>query len=478
MSDLQSEPQSFRDVLYTIDSRGRRRWVYPADVRGRFRRRREIVASVLLLIYLGGPWIRFQGRQAFHFDIMHRRFTLFGVEFWATDTLYLMLVLSILGVSLFLFTSLVGRVWCGWACPQTVFLEFVFRPVERLIEGGPVQRKRLDAQPWNAEKIRKKGLKFLVFACLSWVIANTFLAYIYGAGPVLEMMKHSPAEQPFPFALTVFVMCAFLFEFGWFREQFCTVLCPYARFQSVMLDRGSLVIGYDARRGEPRGKPRAANSAPGDCVDCGSCVRVCPTGIDIRNGLQLECVNCAGCIDACDDIMESIGKPRGLIRYDSEQRFHGEGSPMLRPRVIAYTAVISTLLLILVTALLSRKPFDTHIVRRPMSQAYFEMPDGRLSNALFLQVSNKTVAPLSFEITPAPALPRLDIVIPNSPAVIPPRTLQTFPMIVNFPRELLSGGKRRIEIVVVTSSGSETKSLTLLGPDTVANLSQNTRAIE
>lgn len=470
MSNLLGEPSTFRDTLYTIDRRGRRHWVYPSLVRGRYFIRRSVVAYTLLLIYLSGPWIKIRGNQAFLFDVVHRKFVIAGVEFWATDTLFLMLTLAILGICLFFFTALVGRVWCGWACPQTVYLEFLFRPIERIIEGGPAKRLRLDSQPWGLEKLTKKTLKISIFAFCSWAIANTFLAYLYGADRVLQMMQHSPSENPFAFGINVVVMAAFLFEFAWFREQFCTVLCPYARFQSVMLDEHSLVIGYDSKRGEPRGKLRSKTEGKGDCVDCGACVRVCPTGIDIRNGLQLECINCAGCIDACDEIMKSIGKPPGLIRYDSEAALQGNKLKLFRPRIALYSAVLSILLGLFLWSLSIRRPFDADIIRRPMSQTYFPLPDGRISNPFFATFSNKTRTDLTFSISLETNLQDVEIIIPGGSLVVPAGKMETLPIMFNFTQSILVQGKKQVS-VVVSAHNPERKerdlniSLTLMGPD-------------
>ncbi len=316
-----SKESTYRDRLYTIDSRGNRKWVYPEIVWGRFLKSRTFVAYLLMATYLFSPWIRINGEHLILLDITERKFTFFGSVFWATDTIFLMFFLTSLGLILFLVTAVLGRVWCGWACPETVFLEFLFRPIERLIEGNATQRKRLDAAPWGVEKILRKGLKHVLSATLASVVANTALAYFIGTEKLLEVMTSSPIQNPVLFSVMISLMALMAFQFGWFREQFCTVVCPYARFQSVMLDPDSLVIGYDNNRGEPRGKKDKSDA--GDCIDCKLCVRVCPTGIDIRNGLQLECINCAQCIDACDSIMHKIGRPLGLIRYDTERKLLG-----------------------------------------------------------------------------------------------------------------------------------------------------------
>ncbi|MCC6953431.1 MAG: 4Fe-4S binding protein, partial [Deltaproteobacteria bacterium] len=266
---MESDPEpTFRDTLYTIDKDGNRNWVYSNIVIGRFFKRRAVVAYLLMAWYLIAPWITINGSQAILFDIEHRRFSLFGTQFWATDSIFLMFTLGGLGLTLFFFTALIGRVWCGWACPETVFLEFLFRPIERLTEGNAAKRKRLDEQPWGVEKVTRKVLKHALSATLAWVLATTLLAYFFGSHQMIAMILEGPANHMLPFVLTIVFMGVLGFQFGWFREQFCTVLCPYARFQSVLLDANSIVIGYDVKRGEPRGKPRAKSEKPlGDCVD-------------------------------------------------------------------------------------------------------------------------------------------------------------------------------------------------------------------
>ncbi len=463
------DPHDFRETLYTIDKRGNRRWVYNAIVKGRFFTRRNIVMTALMLFYLSMPWIVINGEQAIQFDIIGRRFVVLGSVFWATDTIFLFLILIILALSLFFVTAIVGRTWCGWACPETVFLDFLFRPIERLIEGSPAERLRLDQGPWNFRKLRIKSVKYAAFTFLSWGVASTFLAYFLGRQPLLEMMSASPLLHPGPFSLTLAMMGVMLFQFGWFREQFCTIICPYARFQSVMMDANSMTVGYDAKRGEPRGHKKASDLGLGDCVDCGLCVKVCPTGIDIRNGLQLECVACASCIDACDSVMLKLGRAPGLVRYDTEHGLAGERTTFLRPRVVVYAAILLVLTGLLSFRLTHRNHLNGQIVRGASDVPFSELAGGRVVNHLHLRLANnsKTSATMGVSLVALKdSSAELKLVMPVNPFPIPAESLQTAPVFVEFPASILHDGKRKINFKLSGSDGIERiTEFTLLGPD-------------
>lgn len=459
-----------REVLYTINAQGERQWVYPSVVKGRWFRPRQAVAYLLMAIYLLMPWLVIDGKQAVYLDILNRKFTFFGETFWATDGGFLFIVLAGLGIALFFFTAVFGRVWCGWACPETVFLEFLFRPIERLIEGSPSKMRRLDAGPWTKDKIFKKALKFFAFAVVAWILASTALAYFVGRERLLGMMLHSPAENPFLFGLTIILMGLLVFQFGWFREQFCTVVCPYARFQSVLLDPHSLVVGYDADRGElrrklSRSKEHQTEPEAGDCIDCGLCVRVCPTGIDIRNGLQLECIHCTACIDACDSVMEKIGRPLGLIRYDTEEGLEtGAKIKWLRGRVLAYAFILVVLTGAFIYMLSARQLSEFQIIRGPLNKPFHVLADGLISNHLHARVSNKgdESASYSFELVNAPDV---TLIVPTDSFPVPAGEIRTSPIFLNLPENALKDGKRVVTVRIRNDRGyTQTQSVTILGP--------------
>lgn len=452
----------FRETLYTVDSKGFRKWVYPTVVEGFYRKRRKIVSFLLVLFYVLMPWITINDSQAVFLDIAHRKFTFFGSTFWATDTKFLFLILAVLGLSLFFFTSILGRVWCGWACPETVFLEFIFRPIEELIEGSTSQRKKLDQSPWTLRKFWLKGFKFFIFSIISWILASTALAYFIGRDPLLSMMSSYPWNNWPMFIVTLALMGALLFQFGWFREQFCTVLCPYARFQSVLLDDCSLLVGYDTKRGEPRGK--VSEKDKGDCVDCGLCVKVCPTGIDIRNGLQLECVQCAACADACDSIMVKIGRSTGLIRYDTERGLSGEKVKFLRPRVIIYGLILITLISFLIFSLQTRSLEDVSVFHSTNDTVFSELANGEILNHLEIHIENKSDKTLTYTAEVQDVI-GTKVILPLNPYPVQPNSHQNVPVFVYFPKGILTNGKILVTLKISSSSGfHKDLMVNLLGP--------------
>ncbi|QDU84114.1 Ubp3 associated protein Bre5 [Planctomycetes bacterium Pla163] len=385
-------------VLSTLEADGSRRWLTPRLSTGRFWRRRRVVAYVLLALYSFLPWIRVGGEQALLFDLPARRFTFFGVTFLPTDTVLLALLLLLTFLGIFAATALFGRVWCGWACPQTVYMEFVFRPLERLFTG----RKGKGGRPTKPVAGWRRLAMYATYLVICIHLAQTFVAYFAGTDNVRQWIWGSPLAHPVPFVIVLALTVAMMIDFAFWREQLCIIGCPYGRFQSVLLDRWSKIVAYDYRRGEPRGKRKHDASveeaaATGDCIDCKMCVVVCPTGIDIRDGLQLECVNCTQCMDACDDVMDKIGRPRGLVRYSSEAADAGEGGRLVRPRPVIYACIISVLLVVFGFKVTHRPSSDLTLMRS-LGLPFVTAADGRIENSLRLKLVNRTQERRSYTV--------------------------------------------------------------------------------
>ncbi|MBK7105298.1 MAG: cytochrome c oxidase accessory protein CcoG [Ignavibacteriae bacterium] len=382
--------EEFRDHLATVTEEGKRIWVYPKKPSGKFHNYRIIAAILLLAVLFLVPLIKVNGHPLMLLDILGRKFILFGIAFGPHD--FHLFVLTIIGliISVFLFTVVYGRIFCGWICPQTIFMEMVFRKVEYLIEGDANKQKALNKQPWNGEKIFKKTLKQAVFFVLAFLIANALLAWVIGVDALFEL-----ASKPIPEVLGRFIAMilftgATYFMGAYFREQVCTMICPYGRLQGVMLDPNSIVIHYDYKRGEPRGKiKKGEDQNLGDCIDCHLCVDVCPTGIDIRNGTQLECVNCTACIDACDDVMVKVKRPAGLIRYASKNEIETGVRKIFTSKAIGYTVVLILLFSLIAFLLSTRSDFELSIVRTAGLMAQ-EQPGEKLSNLYDVKIINKT----------------------------------------------------------------------------------------
>jgi cytochrome c oxidase accessory protein FixG len=376
--------QSATSATGSIQSDGRRKRIVPGDVSGRFDRARKIVFLLLIGLWIALPWVKIGGAPAIFLDVDARRFFLFGMTFNAQDTWLLFFLLSGVGFGLVYVTAIAGRAWCGWACPQTVFLEGVYRRIERWIEGPREKHLRRDAGPATVGRVARKVVKQAAFVLVSLAIAHVVLAYFVSLPRAFAMVRQSPAAHPEAFAW-VFALTGLLYgNFAWFREQFCVLVCPYGRMQSMLIDEDSLVVGYDAKRGEPRGKK---GKAEGDCVDCNRCVVVCPTGIDIRDGLQVDCLACTACIDACDDVMDKLGRPRGLIRYDSPNGLAGAPRRFVRPRLVLYTALMFVGAAVTLTATRTRTDFEAAALRLP--GAPYTIEAGTLRNAFELHLVNK-----------------------------------------------------------------------------------------
>ena len=384
------ENNSFKDTISIVNKEGGRKWIYPKKPKGRFYNARTILSIFLLAILFGLPWIKIDGHPFFLLNIIERKFILFGTVFVPQDFYLFGLLMISIFVVLFLVTAVYGRIFCGWLCPQTIFLEMVFRKIEYFIEGDYIQQKNLNASPWSGSKILKKFSKFTVFFIISFLIANTFLAYIIGVDELLKIISEPVSQHLSGFLSIVGFTLFFYWIFAWFREQACILVCPYGRLQSVLLDKNSVVIAYDNVRGEPRGKVKdKIKDDLGDCIDCKLCVNVCPTGIDIRNGTQLECVNCTACIDACDSIMDKIERPRGLIRFDSMENISTGSGFKWTPRLTGYTTVLIILLTVVSVLFALRKDIDVNVLRTP-GMLFQNLENNRVSNMYNIKISNKT----------------------------------------------------------------------------------------
>lgn len=392
-NEQETAEETFRDHLSTVDQEGKRIWVYPKKPKGKLTNYRTLVNTFLLVFLLGAPFVKIDGQPFLLFNIFERKFIIFGQVFWPQDFFLFVIGMITMVVFIILFTVVFGRIFCGWICPQTIFMEGVFRKIEYWIEGDYMAQRKLDKQPWDKEKILKKGSKHFLFVLVSTIIMHTFMAYLVGVDEVWKIIQDGPSENTGGFIAMVVFTGLFYGVFSWMREQVCTTVCPYGRLQGVLLDRQSIVVAYDHQRGEQRSKFRKDEDrdavGKGDCIDCKQCVYVCPTGIDIRNGTQLECVNCTACIDACDSIMDRIGKPKGLVRYASEQNVADKKPFQFTTRMRAYSGVLVLLVGVLVTLLLIRSDFETTILRTP-GILYQEREDGMLTNLYQVKMVNKT----------------------------------------------------------------------------------------
>ena len=389
----EKEKADFRDRLATIDEKGRRVWVYAKKPKGNLTFWRNITGFVLLAFFLSAPFIRINGQPFILLNFIDRKIVFLGVQFWPQDFHLFFLAMISLMVFIILFTVTYGRIWCGWACPQTVFMELIFRRIEYWIEGDAYRQKQLDKQSWNTNKIVRRGLKHLAFFLIAFVVGNYFLMYIIGSEAWFRLITDNPARHIAGLAGMIVFSGIFYFIFSWFREQVCTIVCPYGRLQGVLLDRNSIVISYDYQRGEPRGtffkSEDREKAGKGSCINCTQCVQVCPTGIDIRNGTQLECINCACCIDACNAMMDATGQPRGLIRYASEKMIADKTKMKFSARTTAYSAVLVILLGVVTYSLASRDAIEATILRAP-GMLYQEPEPGKISNLYNIKLLNKT----------------------------------------------------------------------------------------
>ncbi|MCE9667633.1 cytochrome c oxidase accessory protein CcoG [Myxococcus stipitatus] len=455
------------DQLASIHADGSRRALHPADVRGRYITRRRWVFAVLIGIYVALPLVEVGGHPAVHLDVAARRFYLFGATYNAQDFWRVLFLCTAAGFGLLFVTAWVGRAWCGWACPQTVFLEGLYRPLERLFDGPRERRLKQEGMAWTPARAARAAVKHGAYVGVSLLVAHAALSLFVSAGGLVSMVAAGPTAAPVAFAWAMAVTGGLYFNFAWFREQLCVVVCPYGRLQSAMHDRDSIIIGYDARRGEPRGrlvkvKPQEPAQPRGDCVDCRKCVFACPTGIDIRNGLQMECLACAQCVDACDEVMDRIGRPRGLIRYDSLNGLAGKPRRMWRPRLALYGVLFVAAVGGLVWNVSQRVPFEANLLR--FQGMPYVVEEGRVRNQFELHLVNKNPGESTFTLSvdsPVPA----QVVIPQAEVKL--ASLENFrvPLFITVPRDARAMPFAFTVVVHDTASG-ETKRIEarFLGP--------------
>jgi cytochrome c oxidase accessory protein FixG len=455
-------PAATGRVLATLNEDGSRRWIRPKPSHGRWLIRRRAVAYGLIVAFLAFPHLRWDGKPWMLLDIPRREFTFFGTTFLPTDTLLLMLLFVSCLIGIFLLTALFGRVWCGWACPQTVWMEFLFRPVERHVEGGWNASRVLDKQ--RARFHPRRLLKYAIYAILAAVLGNTFLAYFVGTDQLRHWITGSPYAHPVAFLVMAGTTVAVFLDFTWFREQTCLVACPYGRWQSALLDRSSLIVAYDTGRGEPRGHGAGARPGLGDCVDCKACVLTCPTGIDIRDGLQMECIHCTQCADACDDIMVKVGKPKGLIRYSSQDALAGKPKKLLRARTVLYPIAFTLFFGGFLVALATRSAADVTLLG-PIGAPFTREADGSVVNQVRFRVANRSGAAQSYTIE------YLDdagarLIAPENPLPVAAGETRTTSLFVVQPVDRFDDGERHVRFRVSDGAAfSRSFDWRLLGPE-------------
>lgn len=399
MSQINLDNDDFRNHLYNQSKDGKRLWIYPGRIIGKLYKLRTYVAYVLLTLLFGLPWVEVNGQPIFLFNVIERHFIFWGVPFFPQDFHLVALGLVSFLIFISLFTVLFGRIWCGWACPQTIFMEMLFRKIEYMIEGDDKAQRRLNESRWTNEKIIKKGSKHTLFFILAFVISNTFLMYIIGKTDWLKMVNENPYDHIKGLATMLIFTGVFYFVFARFRELVCIVVCPYGRLQGVLLDNNSILVQYDHKRGEPRDKATKTEEK-GDCIDCHWCVRVCPTGIDIRNGSnQLECIGCTSCIDACDEVMDKVHKPKGLIRYDSLNGVNTGTKLKFTKRIAAYTSFLIVIISVLIFMLATRRNWESTLLRTPGMTYQYDEKTQLVSNLYQLHILNKSTKVQKFQVS-------------------------------------------------------------------------------
>ncbi len=449
---------TFRDRPINMNERGGRRWVYAKKPSGKWYTRRTIFSWFVLAFLVGVPFIRINGEPLVLLDITGRKFIIFGAIFWAQDTFIMALLMLSFVLFVVLFTVTFGRLWCGWACPQTIFLEMVFRKIEYLIEGDYKKRYKLDNGPWTTEKIIKKAAKHSIFIVIAIAMTNTFLLWFIGTDKWFQLISEPISEHLKGFIIMLLISGVFYWIYSFFREQICTMVCPYGRMQGVLLDSNSVVVTYDYKRGEPRGP----KNTTGDCIDCHQCVSVCPTGIDIRNGTQLECINCTACIDQCNKIMQITKKPPGLIRYDSENGIKNGHKTIWNARNRAYSVVLVLLFSFFVYTLLTRPALETTILRTP-GLLYQENSNNTISNVYNIKIVNKTHNEMPLEIKLLSH--KGEIKMAGSKMEIKDQSMFESTFILFIPKDELKGDKTEVKFGIFSNNELvETYQTTFVGP--------------
>lgn len=466
------ENESFRDSIGTINEEGKRAWVFPKKPSGKYYEKRKIVSYFLLAFLFAAPFVKVNGNQFLMFNVLERRFNIFGFPFWPQD-FHLFVISMIIGVIFITFFTVgFGRIFCGWICPQTIFMEMVFRRIEYWIDGDRNKQRKLDRQEWNAEKIKKRLFKWFVFLVISFLIANVFLAYLIGSDKLLKYIIDGPTEHLGTLFPLIIFTAVFYFVFAWFREQVCIIACPYGRLQGVLLDNKSIIVAYDHKRGEgENGRKKFRKNEDrnalghGDCIDCLQCVHVCPTGIDIRNGTQLECVNCTACIDECDHVMESINLPKGLIRYASEVEIEKKEKFKLTARMKGYIAVLIILIGVLSGMLLLRNDIEARVLRLP-GQLYEHKEGDIISNVFTYKLVNKTtktIENVNFKLRKYKG--EIKLVSTNENFSVPEQGLAEGTLFIEIDKSELKGDKNKLMIEVYSGDELiETTTVNFLGP--------------
>ncbi|MFO1501334.1 MAG: cytochrome c oxidase accessory protein CcoG [Verrucomicrobiota bacterium] len=461
----------FRDHLSTADQAGRRRWLFPRQPSGRFYRWRTWVSYLLLATMFVGPFVRINGNPLLLFNIVERRFSILGQIFWPQDGAIFALATLLFLSGIFVFTAAFGRLWCGWTCPQTLLMEMVFRKIEYWIEGDAMAQRALRAAPWTGQKLRKKLVKHAVFLSLSFLIGNTLLSYIIGTEQLIQIVTDNPARHLTGLGFMTLFTIIFYAIFARFREQACTFICPYGRLQSTVVDENTLVVAYDHRRGEQRSRlhrnqkwEHRHSEGYGDCIDCRQCVRVCPTGIDIRNGTQMECVHCTACIDACDAVMDKLGQARGLVRYASLNSVERAQPFRITARMIGYSAVLGTLAVLLGYLVFTRSDVQTTLLRAP-GALFQQTPEGRISNLYLLKLVNKTSRDVAVTLKLQSVSGKLLLIGGHDELVVPRGELAQTSVLIELPPETLQASTMPLSVDVCSKDKVlETINTVFIGP--------------